>query len=149
MGAISSSKRYYWFGLSPGTAALHYSCEYQAATPSEADHPGFLALFAFPNPLSTRFQGSFFEPRKPDSRGIPRLLVGDFRMDSHRAKTSWLKADPYHVTFRLELPLWVPWLVFIGLSFVVCRFMEKRTTVELKKALARGNLSASLPDEPA
>ena len=37
---------------------------------------------------------------------------------------------------QLEFPFWVPWLLFVGVGFVFCRFMEKRSASGKEKRLA-------------
>lgn len=43
----------------------------------------------------------------------------------------------------IEFPVWLPWLVFIGSTFTIYRFMEKRAVTGKERALAEKDASAS------
>lgn len=48
--------------------------------------------------------------------------------------------------YLLEMPLWVPWLLFTVVSLAVCRFMEKRSAGGKEKELAAKDSANRFPD---
>lgn len=44
----------------------------------------------------------------------------------------------YNAAYRVDFPLWVPWLVMVGTALVVTRWMERRSASGKEKRMAEG-----------
>lgn len=143
---LSSPQMGHVVSCHPGVVVLQSQGSFEAKSESEAEAKGFLDLFEFPG-VGYRME-TWHRHLPVDRADMPGRLLGNFEMTRH-LMVPGIPGAPYDVMFILSFPLWVPWLLFIAFSFVVCRFMEKRTVMKLKKALAQGHLSDRLPDGPA
>lgn len=86
-----------------------------------------------------------FEPWKVPAGTMPRRVMGSFRA-RHNVEKTKRSGTSYGATFRMDFPLWFPWLVFITGAFVICRLMERRSARGMEKKLAETDAADRMQD---
>ncbi|RYD21118.1 MAG: hypothetical protein EOP88_12560 [Verrucomicrobiaceae bacterium] len=117
--------------------------------------PGFLRLEVESEAWKiTHGRGMIFTKSRTVSS--PHLGVWVWNRESSTARKSistHRTSPPLAITdvrsHRISFPLWAPWLIFTGGTFVVCRWLEKRSAAGREKMLAESAALDSVAGDPA
>lgn len=143
-----AARSFYYAGIYPGHVVLHYSRDFEAPTLSEAEATGFSELFELHGPSSVKDVIREFHPSDLPASEMPRFIMGSFKADSTVVKDDFTETE-YWATFRIDFPLWFPWLVFITGAFVICRLMERRSARGMEKKLAETDAADRMAGDPS
>lgn len=141
---------YYHAGIWSGTVILQLYSDEVRPTEAEADAVPFLQNLFLPGMRSHNWDSDW-----TSSSGLSRRLytyrrTGEFEVVKEFSPFVMPpRTFHYRAAYRLDLPLWVPWLLFVGGAFGACRWMEKRAGAVAEKKLAEQSEPDRMADDSA
>ncbi|RYD21114.1 MAG: hypothetical protein EOP88_12540 [Verrucomicrobiaceae bacterium] len=120
-----------------GTLILELDSPEVRPTEAEADAVPFIRHFFRPGFSPHDWSFSWTSSSDLASRFYQYRRTGEFDMEKKFHSIVMGHSSLHHAAaYRLDFPLWVPWLVMVGSAFAVTRWMERRAEGVKEKKLA-------------
>ncbi|RYD21493.1 MAG: hypothetical protein EOP88_11240 [Verrucomicrobiaceae bacterium] len=130
---------YVMLSAPPGIFTCQYESSFRASSVAEAEATGLPDLIAHsfrPGHITCELLSgdlNFYEYTAEDGA----VLDWNFRLSKGETSQDLLDEFAYSRTYVMTVPIWFPWLIFVALAFMFCRFMERRSAAGREKKLAR------------